>query len=99
MIKKLLFFALCAFISVSLISCQKEIPFIPSEKKVDKQAIADSTIIAFEKSLLKNQIDSVFKKYQFNGSVAVFKDSVELYRKNQGFADFKDQLKMIFLTL
>jgi CubicO group peptidase (beta-lactamase class C family) len=61
---------------------------------VDKQAIADSTIIAFEKSLLKNQIDSVFKKYQFNGSVAVFKDSVELYRKNQGFADFKDQLKM-----
>jgi CubicO group peptidase (beta-lactamase class C family) len=94
MIKKLLFFALCAFISVSLISCQKEIPFIPSEKKVDKQAIADSTIIAFEKSLLKNQIDSVFKKYQFNGSVAVFKDSVELYRKNQGFADFKDQLKM-----
>lgn len=94
MIKKLLFSALCAFISVSLISCQKEIPFIPSEKKVDKQAIADSTIIAFEKSLLKNQIDSVFKKYQFNGSVAVFKDSVELYRKNQGFADFKDQLKM-----
>uniref|UniRef100_UPI0027DD3C1A serine hydrolase domain-containing protein n=1 Tax=uncultured Chryseobacterium sp. TaxID=259322 RepID=UPI0027DD3C1A len=26
--------------------------------------------------------------------VAVFKDSVELYRKNQGFADFKDQLNI-----
>lgn len=95
MIKKLLFFALCASVSISLVSCQKEIQFIPSAKKqVDKQAIADSTIIAFEKSLLKNQIDSVFKKYQFNGSVAVFKDSVELYRKNQGFADFKNQLKI-----
>ncbi|WP_343664276.1 serine hydrolase domain-containing protein [Chryseobacterium mucoviscidosis] len=95
MIKKILFFILIASVSISLVSCQKEIQFIPSAKKqVDKQAIADSTIIAFEKSLLKNQIDSVFKKYQFNGSVAVFKDSVELYRKNQGFADFKDQLNI-----
>lgn len=94
MIKKILFFTLIASVSISLVSCQKEIPFIPSERKVDKQAIADNTIIAFEKSLLKNQIDSVFKKYQFNGSVAVFKDSVELYRKNQGFADFKNQLKI-----
>ncbi|WP_228451718.1 serine hydrolase domain-containing protein [Chryseobacterium sp. SN22] len=61
---------------------------------VDKKAIIDSTVIAFEKNLLKNQIDSVFKKHQFNGSVAVFKDSVELYRKDQGFSDFRNQVKI-----
>ncbi|WP_294284824.1 serine hydrolase domain-containing protein [uncultured Chryseobacterium sp.] len=61
---------------------------------VDKQAIIDSTVIIFEKSLLKNQIDSVFKKYQFNGTVAVFKDSVELYRRNQGFSDFRNQVRI-----
>ncbi|MDN4012835.1 serine hydrolase domain-containing protein [Chryseobacterium gambrini] len=94
MIKNFLFSTLSAFLFIGLISCEKEIKFIPSAKITDRQAIADSTMIAFEKSLLKNQIDSVFKKYQFNGSVAVFKDSVELYRKNQGFADFKDQLKI-----
>ncbi len=66
---------------------------------VDKQAIIDSTVIVFEKSLLKNQIDSVFKKYQFNGSVAVFKDSVELYRRNQGLSDFRNQVKIDDYTI
>lgn len=91
--KKLLSPILFTFLLVSLVSCQKEIRLVKNVP-VDKKAIIDSTIIVFEKNLLKNQIDSVFKKYQFNGSVAVFKDSVELYRKNQGFADFKNKTKI-----
>lgn len=59
---------------------------------VDKKKVIDSTLTVFEKNLLRNQIDSVFKKHQFNGSVAVFKDSIELYRKNQGFSDFRNQV-------
>jgi CubicO group peptidase (beta-lactamase class C family) len=81
------------FLLINLISCQQEIKPVPIVT-IDKKAIIDSTITVFEKNLLKNQIDSVFKKYQFNGSVAVFKDSVELYRKNQGFSDFKNKVKI-----
>lgn len=76
-----------------LISCQQSQQEITT-RMVDKKAIINSTVIAFEKNLLKNQIDSVFKKHQFNGSVAVFKDSVELYRKDQGFSDFRNQDKI-----
>jgi len=90
MIRKAYQILILFFILVNLISCQKEI----KAKPVDKQAIVDSTMIVFEKELLKNQIDSIFKKYNFNGSVAVFKDSVELYRKNQGFSDFKNKIKI-----
>jgi CubicO group peptidase (beta-lactamase class C family) len=91
--KKLLSPILITFLSLNLISCQQEIKSVKTIN-VDKKAIVDSTITVFEKNLLKNQIDSVFKKYEFNGSVAVFKDSVELYRKNQGFSDFKNKTKI-----
>lgn len=71
-------------------SCNKPEP----EKTVDRNAIIDSTVTAFEKKLLEQQIDSVFKKYNFNGSVAVFKDSVELYRKVNGYSDFKNKTQI-----
>lgn len=90
MIRKAYQILILFFIFVNLISCQKEI----KAKPIDKKAIVDSTITVFEKKLLKNQIDSVFKKYSFNGSVAIFKDSVELYRKNQGYSDFKNKLEI-----
>ncbi|GEN77435.1 serine hydrolase domain-containing protein [Chryseobacterium hagamense] len=89
MLKK---FSLVLFI-IGLLSCQQA----RKETKtviVDKKKVIDSTITVFERNLLKNQIDSVFKKHQFNGSVAVFKDSVELYRKNQGFSDFRNRVKI-----
>ncbi|MCS3871666.1 CubicO group peptidase (beta-lactamase class C family) [Chryseobacterium ginsenosidimutans] len=91
--KKLQSLILFAFLLINLISCQQEIKPAPIVT-IDKKAIIDSTITVFEKNLLKNQIDSIFKRYQFNGSVAVFKDSVELYRKNQGFSDFKNKVKI-----
>lgn len=84
MLKKSLFLS---SLFIFLISCQK--PETP--KPVDKKAIADSAVAIFQNKLYQNQIDSVFSKYNFNGSVAVFKDSTEIFRKNNGFADFKNK--------
>ena len=70
---------------IFIISCQKT----EIIKPVDKKAIADSAINQYKRKLYTTQIDSVFKKYNFNGSIAVFKDSVQIYRKNNGFSDFK----------
>ncbi|KMQ59294.1 beta-lactamase [Chryseobacterium angstadtii] len=86
MIKKITFL----FIISLLFSCKTEIPKA-SVSPVDKKAIIDSTVTAFQKTLLEQQIDSVFKKYKFNGSVAVFKDSLQLYRKENGYSDFKNK--------
>lgn len=74
-------------ITLFLFSCQKPEP----AKTIDKKAIADSAVTAYQKKLYKNEIDSVFSKYNFNGSVAIFRDSVEVYRKNNGFGDFRDK--------
>ncbi|AZA78238.1 class A beta-lactamase-related serine hydrolase [Chryseobacterium sp. G0186] len=86
MIKNLVFLLPFCF----LLSCKTETPPPP----VDKKAIVDSTITAFQKTLLEQQIDSVFKKHHFNGSIAVFKDSLLLYRKENGYSDFKRKVKI-----
>lgn len=86
MIKNLVFLLPFCF----LLSCKTETPSPP----IDKKAIVDSTIAAFQKTLLEQQIDSVFKKYHFNGSIAVFKDSIPLYRKENGYSDFKRKVKI-----
>jgi CubicO group peptidase (beta-lactamase class C family) len=84
MLKKSLFLS---SLFIFLISCQKP----ETQKPVDKKAIADSAVAVYQKNLYQNKIDSVFSKYNFNGSVAVFKDSAEVFRKNNGFADFKNK--------
>ena len=43
------------------------------------------------KKLLKQQIDSVFSKYDFNGSVSVLKNGEVLYQKENGFENFKQK--------
>ncbi|WP_073066650.1 serine hydrolase domain-containing protein [Chryseobacterium oranimense] len=91
MIKNFTFFLLSLF----LFSCKTEV----SQKPVDKNAVIDSTITAFQKTLLEQQIDSVFKKYNFNGSIAVFKDSLQLYRKENGYSDFKNKVKIDSSTI
>jgi CubicO group peptidase (beta-lactamase class C family) len=78
-------------ITLSLTAC-KNTPE-PTEI-VDRNAIVDSTIMAFETKLLEKQLDSVFTKYQFNGSIAVFKDSAQLYRKENGFSNFAKKTKI-----
>ena len=74
-------------------SCKSEKEKIAA-KAVSREAIIDSTINQFQKILLKNQIDSVFAKYDFNGSVAVLKGKNILYQKNQGFENFKTNAKI-----
>lgn len=73
-----------------LFSCKSETEKI-AQKEFSRAAIIDSTITQFQKELLKNQIDSVFADYQFNGSVAVLKNENVLYRKDQGFENFKNK--------
>lgn len=82
----------------TIYSCKQEASTTQVTNIVDKKAIIDSTITAFQTKLLTQQIDSVFSKQNFNGSVAVFKDSIEIYRKNQGFSNFKSKTKIDSVT-
>ena len=87
---KSIFFLL---IFLTTICCKSETEKI-AEKTISRDMIIDSTINQFQKLLLKNQIDSVFKKYDFNGSVAVLKGKNILYRKDQGFENFKNKISL-----
>ncbi|MCX8525820.1 beta-lactamase family protein [Chryseobacterium formosus] len=73
-----------------LFSCTK----VKTQKPINRKAIADSAVSVFQQKLYKTQLDSVFNQYHFNGSVAVFKDSIELYRKNNGFSDFENKTEI-----
>lgn len=72
-------------------SCQKTEPV---QHPVNKKAIADSAVVVFQKKLYKTQIDSVFNRYNFNGSVGIFKDNTELYRRNNGFSNFENKTEI-----
>ncbi|HAT3991947.1 TPA: serine hydrolase, partial [Elizabethkingia anophelis] len=85
MIKKLGFLFLLAL----LFSCKTE-----QQKTIDRNVVVDSTITAFQTKLTQQQIDTVFKKYHFNGSIAVFKDSTLLYIKENGYSNFKSKTKI-----
>jgi len=93
MTRKIFYLFSFAIILINFISCKNEVQLQPIVK-VDQQAIIDSTLTVFEKNMLKQQLDSVVKQYQFNGSIAVFKDSAEMYRKENGFLDFKTKTKI-----
>ncbi len=85
-----LLFPLIIF-TLSLTACKNSMESI---KTVDRNAIVDSTITAFEKKLLEKQIDSVFSRFNFNGSIAVFKDSTQLYKKESGLSNFENKTKI-----
>lgn len=87
MLKKTLF--LFSFF-IFLISCQKPEIIQP----VDKKAIVDSAVAVYQKKLYQNQIDSVFSKYNFNGSVGIFKDTIKLYSRNNGLANFENKTEI-----
>ncbi len=87
---KSLFFLL---ILTTTFSCKSEAEKI-AEQASTRNAVIDSTINRFQKKLLAQQIDSVFSKYNFNGSVAVLKNDEVLYQKENGFEDFKQQKKL-----
>ena len=83
--KKILLF----FIPIFIISCKSE-----AEKNSERNSIIDSTITAFQKKLLKTEIDSVFEKNHFNGSISVFQNGEKLYEKENGFENFKTKSKI-----
>ena len=76
-----------------IFSCKSETEKI-AEKTASRNALIDSTINSFQKKLLTQQIDSVFSKYNFNGSVAVIKNDEILYQKEKGYQDFKNKIKL-----
>ncbi|REC63029.1 serine hydrolase [Chryseobacterium pennae] len=43
---------------------------------------------------LTQQLDAVCERNNFNGSVAVFDGTVQVYRKNKGFSDFSNKTKI-----
>lgn len=73
----------------ALTGCKSE-----AEKIADQNAIIENTINSFQKKLLKNQIDSVFQKYQFNGIVSVKQGDSVLYQRAQGYENFKTGKKI-----
>lgn len=79
-------FALFIFL-IGFQSCKKS-PEIPKEEKIETP---EDAVFVFKKNLYQNEIDSVFKKYDFNGSIAVFQDSVLLARKDLGMEDFSSK--------
>lgn len=81
------------FLLFVLFSCKSEADKI-AEQTTTRNALIDSTINSFQKKLLTQQIDSVFSKYNFNGSVAVIKNDEILYQKENGFEDFKQKKKL-----
>ena len=93
MLKKTLFPSLLFLL---FFSCQKT---EKAQQPVNKKAIADSAVTVFQKKLYKTQIDSVFNRYNFNGSIAVFKDTIELYRQNNGFSNFENKTEITDSTV
>lgn len=75
-------------------SCKSE-----KEKIREQNELIQKTIDLFEKELLSQEIDSVFSKYNFNGIVAVYRDSVPVYIRTNGFSNFKNKTPIDTLTV
>lgn len=81
------------FLFFILISCKSE-PAKIADDSVTRNAIIDSTITAFQKKLLAQQIDSVFSKTKFNGSISIVQNGEKLYERENGLEDFKTKAKL-----
>ncbi|MGZ5263597.1 MAG: serine hydrolase domain-containing protein, partial [Kaistella sp.] len=88
-----IYFYLCFSFLFMTLSCKQETENTVA-KDFDRATIIDSTINAFQQKLLSQQIDSVFSKTKFNGSISVVQNELKLYEKADGFEDFKAQTKL-----
>lgn len=59
-----------------------------------RQALIDSTIVQFQKELLKVQLDSVFAETKFNGAISVSQNGQTMYEKINGFEDFTNKIPL-----
>ena len=87
--KLLLHFFSAIILIFSIFSCKKT----PDPLAV-RNAVIDSTVMAFQKNLYQSALDSVFKQNKFNGSIAVLRDSTVVYEKESGFENFKTKTKL-----
>ena len=85
---KLFFYS--TFLLVVFSSCKSESEKLAEENAMRK-AIIDSVITQFQKNLLTQQIDSVFSKSKFNGSISVLQNGKIIYEKYNGFENFKSK--------
>ena len=83
---KLFFYS--TFLLVVFSSCKSESEKLAEENAMRK-AIIDNVITQFQKNLLTQQIDSIFSKSKFNGSISVMQNDKILYEKYNGFENFK----------
>lgn len=81
------------FLLVASYSCKSESEKI-AESSAARKALIDSTIDQFQRKLLSQQIDSIFSKYRFNGSVAILKNKEVIYQKENGFENFETRKKL-----
>lgn len=89
-LSKNFFFYFLIIFTFSVFSCTSEKKEPVDTISVQKK-IVDSTITAFQIKFLKEKIDSVFSKYDFNASVLVINENTILYENVKGFQDFQDK--------
>ena len=70
-------------------SCKSEI-----EKPDNRNAVIDSTVMQFQQHLYQNQLDSLFSKHNFNGSIAIFQDGKRVYSREKGFRNFAEKAEL-----
>ncbi|MDO5654707.1 MAG: serine hydrolase domain-containing protein [Flavobacteriaceae bacterium] len=70
----------------SFFSCRSE-----SKKIQERNQLIDSVIDLFQVNLLQNGLDSLLMETNFNGSISIYKDSIKLYERTQGFANFSQK--------
>ena len=74
------------------ISCKKN---TTSKQENHSEVVSEvDPLTKFKRALYQTQIDSVFKKYDFNGIVGVYSDSTLVYKRSNGFEDFKTKKKI-----
>ena len=83
---KLFFYS--TFLLIIFSSCKSESEKLAEETSA-RNALIDSVMTQFQRNLLTPQIDSVFSKSKFNGSISVMREGKILYEKQNGFENFK----------
>lgn len=85
LLKTLFFFSFLML----LMNCKSD-----ADKAEDRKTIINHTITDFQKKLFELQIDSVFAKTKFNGSISIEKENEILYEKENGFENFTSKTKL-----
>ncbi len=88
-----IYFYTCFLFLFTTIFCKQETQEAVA-KEIYLASVIDSTITAFQKKLLAQQIDSVFSKTKFNGSISIVQNGEKLYERENGLEDFKTKAKL-----